>query len=363
MTDSGTQPLHEPLRRGPAPRPLVTFILLAYNQAEFIEEAIEGALAQTYSPLEIIVSDDCSPDDTHAIAARFLEGYHGPHRVIVRRNERNLGLIGHLCTVMREVRGELVVAAAGDDVSYPDRVAKVVDAWIANGRRSGSIFSRYKIIDADGTITCHRSSPPVNVVQLPDCPTEELESVSVGTLGCSHAWTRDVFDVFGDIDPRAIHEDVTIPLRSLLIGSIVYMPEELVLYRLRMGSLSRHSFTGHRDRMRQMAHYWAGRVANYEQFEKDAAVALQKKLIGAEVADSIKRFIKAKEDIARQHVQFFSSGPFTRFKVPLHSWRSVPWSQTLKWLVIAVAPWSYGFKLPRFAIRRGSGMESVDIPS
>ena len=43
-------------------RPLVTFALFAYNQEKYIREAVEGAFAQTYAPLEIILSDDCSTD-------------------------------------------------------------------------------------------------------------------------------------------------------------------------------------------------------------------------------------------------------------------------------------------------------------
>lgn len=45
--------------------PLVTFALLAYSQEKYIREAVEGAFAQTYEPLEIILSDDCSSDRTY----------------------------------------------------------------------------------------------------------------------------------------------------------------------------------------------------------------------------------------------------------------------------------------------------------
>ena len=44
--------------------PRVTLAVIAYNQERFIREAIEGAFAQTYQPLEIILSDDCSSDRT-----------------------------------------------------------------------------------------------------------------------------------------------------------------------------------------------------------------------------------------------------------------------------------------------------------
>ena len=48
-------------------KPLITFLLVSYNQEAYIREAIEGALAQTYSPLEIVISDDCSSDATFSL--------------------------------------------------------------------------------------------------------------------------------------------------------------------------------------------------------------------------------------------------------------------------------------------------------
>ena len=43
-------------------KPLVSFCLKSYNQKEFLKEALEGAFAQTYRPLEIVISDDASTD-------------------------------------------------------------------------------------------------------------------------------------------------------------------------------------------------------------------------------------------------------------------------------------------------------------
>ena len=52
-------------------KPLLTFAVGAYNQERFIREAVESAFAQTYSPLEIVLSDDCSRDRTFEI--EFLD--------------------------------------------------------------------------------------------------------------------------------------------------------------------------------------------------------------------------------------------------------------------------------------------------
>ena len=62
-------------------KPLVTFPLFAFNQEQYIREAIEGAFAQTYEPLEISLSDDVSSDDTFEIKVQMANEYSGVHSV------------------------------------------------------------------------------------------------------------------------------------------------------------------------------------------------------------------------------------------------------------------------------------------
>ena len=102
-------------------RPLVTFALFAYNQEKYIREAVEGAFSQTYEPLEIILSDDCSSDRTFEIMQEMTAAYEGPHAVKVRQSEVNLGTLAHLQSVCKVAIGEIMVVAAGDDISLPER--------------------------------------------------------------------------------------------------------------------------------------------------------------------------------------------------------------------------------------------------
>ena len=96
-----------------ADAPIASILLIAYNQQATIVEAIAGALAQTYSPLEIVVSDDASSDDTWAHMQHAVAGYAGPHRVVLNRNEHNLGIGAHLSRVVELSRGVLLFVAAG----------------------------------------------------------------------------------------------------------------------------------------------------------------------------------------------------------------------------------------------------------
>ncbi|MZR13830.1 glycosyltransferase [Maritimibacter sp. DP07] len=136
-------------------RPLVTFLLISYNQEDYIRSAVEGAFAQNYEPLEIILSDDCSNDRTFDILKELAESYDGPHRVHVRQNTKNSGTLRHLQLAVDEAKGAFIVLAAGDDVSRPNRVEKLYDAWSSQG--SWAIFSDFADIDYTGKVTKEHS--------------------------------------------------------------------------------------------------------------------------------------------------------------------------------------------------------------
>ena len=110
-------------------RPLVSILLIAYNQRELVGQAIAGALAQTYSPLEILISDDASGDGTFEAIQSAVAGYAGPHRVVLNRNEANVGIGAHLSRLAAMSKGELLFVAAGDDISLPQRCDVVFDAF------------------------------------------------------------------------------------------------------------------------------------------------------------------------------------------------------------------------------------------
>src|ERR1700743_3003041 len=98
------------------PNKLVSFCLFAYNQEAYIKEAVESALKQTYSPLEIIISDDCSPDATFQIIEDTVKTYNGPHKVILNRNIKNVGLGQHFSNVCGNMStGNYIVVLGGDD--------------------------------------------------------------------------------------------------------------------------------------------------------------------------------------------------------------------------------------------------------
>jgi len=211
-------------------RPLVTFALFAYNQEQFIAEAVQGAFSQTYSPLEIILSDDCSTDKTFEIMQVMAARYQGSHTIVLNHNKTNLGLIRHINRVMEMVKGELIVGAAGDDVSLPHRTERIYAEYIASRYQVCSLFSNAIWIDENGNSLGLLRRRPVSESQLSPYQYAARKDPAL-VHGCSHAWHRKVFDVFGPLSSDVGAEDLVIPFRSALLGGICYLDAPLVLYR------------------------------------------------------------------------------------------------------------------------------------
>jgi len=212
----------------PSEPPLITFVIFAYNQGRFIREAVNAALSQTYSPLEIILSDDCSVDKTFEIMTEIAEHYTGPHKIMLNRNETNLGIGAHVNRIMELACGELIVAAAGDDISVPDRVRRIYDAYRESGGAAKSIFSNNMVIDTSGgKHGAFYAQPPDPACFLPEMIIQNDHVLD----GCSHAWSKEVFDLFGPLHTPLTCEDKAIPFRSSLIGEIRYVHEELTMHR------------------------------------------------------------------------------------------------------------------------------------
>ena len=210
-------------------RPLITFALFAYNHERFAAEAVRGALSQTYSPLEILISDDCSTDRTFEIIQAEVAGYSGPHSVSLNRNNQNAGFGASINRVMELAGGELIVAASADDVSLPDRVELLYQAYAASNGKELSIFSNAISIDENGKRDPGRYMASVRREWL---TASYLARRLGGVLGATHVWHRRVFDLFGPIlEKKIVAEDIIIPFRSALLGEVGFIDKPLVLYR------------------------------------------------------------------------------------------------------------------------------------
>lgn len=125
----------------------ISVLMGVFNCAETLGEAIDSILEQTYTEWKLIMCDDGSTDDTYGIALRYAEEY--PDKIVVLKNEKNMGLNYTLNRCLSVADGELIARMDGDDVSLPNRFEKEVE--FLNTHPEYSIVSSPMIyFDEDG---------------------------------------------------------------------------------------------------------------------------------------------------------------------------------------------------------------------
>ena len=209
-------------------RPLATLLVIAYNQQNFIDEAVRAAFAQTYAPLEILLSDDCSTDHTFARMEALASAYRGPHRVRLNRNPANLHIGAHIQKTAEMAGGELIVVNAGDDVSEPNRVARLVEEWMSFTPRPDLLHSDVRRLTPEGDLGA--IVKPSSLLRTDPSP-KALALSGEGVMGATQAWSRSLFEAFPPLEPHIHCEDRILPFRAALGGGIHYVEEPLLRYR------------------------------------------------------------------------------------------------------------------------------------
>ena len=105
-------------------KPLVSVVLCTYNGEQFIEEQVDSILRQSYSPLELIISDDASSDST----PQLLKRYENDARVIIFYQPVNFGLTSNFGFAASQSKGSLIAFSDQDDVWLENKIEKMAEA-------------------------------------------------------------------------------------------------------------------------------------------------------------------------------------------------------------------------------------------
>lgn len=212
-------------------RPLISYVVTAYNIEQYIREAVECAFAQTYSPLEIVLSDDCSTDRTFEIMKEMAENYHGQHKIKLNRNGQNLGITRHMNKAYLELaEGEIIIAAHGDDVSTPERTELSYE-FLLNHPDVTAVSLSMKSINSDG-VKNGTDDACVDSVKFYD-----FESCA-NIPAPSRAFYKKVMTTFGPLSDDCPTEDELITTRALMMGKNAFIPNVGVYYRKHKSSSS-----------------------------------------------------------------------------------------------------------------------------
>ena len=211
--------------------PLVSIVIPAYNNADYLDDTMKSVLGQTYTNLEVIVSDHASTDDTWAVMQR----YSSDPRVTLLHTEGGGGALRNWNRVSQAATGELIKLVCGDDLLYPTIVAQQVAALVST---PGAVLaaSPRDIVDANG-VPVLKDRGLAGLTGVHDGTVAVRKTVTQGTNifgepGCV-LMRRSVLEKVGWWDSRWPYLiDETSYSLVLLEGKFVGVPGSLAGFRI-----------------------------------------------------------------------------------------------------------------------------------
>lgn len=211
--------------------PRVSVLISVYNGERFLKSAIESILGQTFTDFEFLILDDGSTDSTWEILGKYANK---DARIVLVRNDRNLGLTRSLNKGLRLVRSEYLARQDADDISLPERLELQVKFLDAHPEVS-LVGTGMEIIDKNDEI-----------LRLQQPPTDH-ESITAELLLKNHAIGHSTvmaklsaLKEFGGYNERLPYaQDYELWCRLSQTKQIANLPEILVRWRDTPGSISR----------------------------------------------------------------------------------------------------------------------------
>lgn len=200
--------------------PLVSILMPVYKTASYLREAVDSMLAQTFTDFELIVLNDCSPDNAEAI----LDTYDDP-RIVRYKGEKNVGLSNVLNVGIEMARGKYIARMDSDDISLPQRLQVQVD-YLDKHPDVDLVSVGMRLFGAkEGTWIREINPEKVKIEAMFHSPV----------LHASSVWRKDAFEKQGlrfrqEMVPA---EDYDLWTRAMLKGlKLVNLPEVLYEYRI-----------------------------------------------------------------------------------------------------------------------------------
>jgi glycosyltransferase involved in cell wall biosynthesis len=210
-------------------RPLISIVMLCYNHESFVREALEAVLNQTYSPLDLVIIDDCSQDRTADLVAARVSECSNPSEIRFIRNPCNMGLLGTCDIGFRAARGSFIVVTCDDDVMLPEMVAEMAQAWQAHD--VSLVTTNVEYID-EHSKSQGRTARDVFAPADDSFETLARDGANACCFGASFGFERAVYLTFGVPPAHLNNLDIMLPFYAYLLKGGVFINKPLLKYRV-----------------------------------------------------------------------------------------------------------------------------------
>jgi teichuronic acid biosynthesis glycosyltransferase TuaG len=206
---------------------LVSIIVPAYRAAAVVAATIESVIAQTHPHWEMLIADDCSPDNTREVVARWAER---DSRVRLLALEKNGGPAAARNAGLAQARGRWIAFLDSDDLWLPTKLERSLAH--ARAHAAALVFTGYRRINHDGTAT----GGYINV------PAKLGYSQLLGNTAIATSTVLLDRELCGDVRMQPVYyDDFACWLGILKRGFVAYgLDEDLMRYRVMAQSVSRN---------------------------------------------------------------------------------------------------------------------------
>lgn len=225
--------------------PLVSVVIVTYNSAATIIETLDSVKAQTYTNIELIISDDCSSDQTISLCEEWIKN-NGIYfsKVQLLRVDKNTGISANLNRAIHKACGIWIKSLAGDDLLAPSCIDECVKFVLVEKCQ----ICMVKLALLGGNIYENRRTEYA-LERMYDClklksREEQYEKVLFQHIlpGPGIFYSKRLWEIIGGFDERfRDFEEYSFELAVLEKERIYFLDKPLVKWRQRDGSLTHSS--------------------------------------------------------------------------------------------------------------------------
>lgn len=213
---------------------IVSVLVPVYGVEKYIEKCCRTLFEQTYSNIEYIFVDDCSPDNSIPILLQVLKEY--PERISctkVIRHEKNKGLAGARNTAIAHARGEYITHVDSDDYLDRDAISQLIN--VAQRTKSDVVVFDMKHVYIDKIYEEHQRISIDKVAYI-----KQLLSHKVQVGVCGKLYKRNLFNDFGVnfVENLNFGEDYVVTPRIMYHAENIFYYDRCLYYYTHVNSSS-----------------------------------------------------------------------------------------------------------------------------
>ncbi len=207
----------------------IDILLATYNGEKYLEEQLNSILSQTYSNFRLIISDDCSKDNTRAIIEEYAKN---DSRIEYYFQEKNIGLVKNFEFLLTKVENEVYALSDQDDVWLPQKIEKSLEKM--KQEKADLVFTDLEIVDKNlKTINKSFNDYMKLKKKINKCHNYELVYLYNCVTGCTLLSKKKFLEKILPIPNESKHicHDYWIALIVSMYGKIAYLDKSYIKYR------------------------------------------------------------------------------------------------------------------------------------